>query len=68
MEIYPIISEADYHRALSQFEKFFDAPSGSKESREAELLALIVDLNRKTWLELLEAKAVYRKYLTERKN
>jgi HTH-type transcriptional regulator/antitoxin HigA len=43
MNINPIKTEADYRKALKRFETIFDAPIGSAESDEADLLGLMVD-------------------------
>ena len=43
MNIKPIKSEADYRLALKRLEKIFDAPIGTPESDEADILGLLVD-------------------------
>jgi HTH-type transcriptional regulator/antitoxin HigA len=43
MTIKPIRSEADYDRALASLEKVFDAPPGTKEGDEAEILSLLIE-------------------------
>ena len=43
MNIKPIKNETDYRTALKRLEVIFDAPDGSKESDEADLLGLIID-------------------------
>lgn len=43
MEIKPIKTEADYKRALKRLEVIFDAPVGSSESDEADILALLIE-------------------------
>lgn len=43
MNIKPIKNETDYRRALKRLEVIFDAPVGSKESDEADLLGLLID-------------------------
>jgi HTH-type transcriptional regulator/antitoxin HigA len=43
MNITPIKSEADYRKALKRLEVLFDAPVGTPESDEADLLGLMVD-------------------------
>ena len=43
MELRPIKSEADYQKALDRLEKIFDAPIGTSESDEADILGLMVD-------------------------
>ena len=43
MNIKPIKTETDYQGALKQLEVIFDAPIGSKESDEADLLGLLID-------------------------
>ena len=43
MNISPIKTEADYRKALKRLEAIFDAPIGSADSDEADLLGLMVD-------------------------
>lgn len=43
MNIKPIKSEADYRLALKRLEEVFDAPIGSTESDEADILGILVD-------------------------
>jgi HTH-type transcriptional regulator/antitoxin HigA len=43
MNIKPIKSEADYKLALNRLEEIFEAPIGTKESDEADILGLMVD-------------------------
>ena len=43
MNIKPIKSEADYKIALKRLEEIFDAPNGTIESDEADILGLMVD-------------------------
>jgi len=43
MNIKPIKTETDYRTALKRLEIIFDAPAGSKESDEADLLGLLID-------------------------
>ena len=43
MNIKPIKSEADYRLALKRLEEIFDAPIGTHESDEADILGLVVD-------------------------
>jgi len=43
MNISPIKTEADYQKALKRLETIFDAPTGSADSDEADLLGLMVD-------------------------
>jgi HTH-type transcriptional regulator/antitoxin HigA len=43
MELRPIKTEQDYKQALTLLESVFDAPAGSPESDEADMLALLVD-------------------------
>jgi HTH-type transcriptional regulator/antitoxin HigA len=43
MNIQPIKTESDYRIALTRLEVIFDAPIGTPESDEADILALIVD-------------------------
>ena len=43
MELKPIKSETDYQSALKRLELVFDAPNGTPESDEADILGLMVD-------------------------
>lgn len=43
MNIKPIKTESDYQVALKRFELLFDAPMGTPESDEADILALLID-------------------------
>lgn len=43
MNIKPIKSEEDYNQALVRLELLFDAPIGTAESDEADILGLIID-------------------------
>lgn len=43
MEIKPIKTEADYRSALKRLEAIFDAPVGSSESDEADILAMLIE-------------------------
>lgn len=43
MNITPIKTEADYRFALNRLEEIFDAPVGTLESDEADILGLMVD-------------------------
>jgi HTH-type transcriptional regulator/antitoxin HigA len=43
MNISPIKNEADYRNALKRLEVIFDAPIGSIESDESDLLSLMID-------------------------
>lgn len=43
MNIKPIKSEADYKLALKRLEEVFDAPIGTSESDEADVLGILVD-------------------------
>jgi HTH-type transcriptional regulator / antitoxin HigA len=43
MDIKPIKSESDYQNALKRLESIFDAKIGTRESDEADILALMVD-------------------------
>ncbi|HEC44247.1 MAG TPA: helix-turn-helix domain-containing protein [Bacteroides sp.] len=43
MNVNPIKSEADYYDALNRLEAIFDAPIGTPESDEADILGLIID-------------------------
>jgi len=43
MNIQLIKTEQDYKNALVRLDQIFDAPKGSKESDEADVLALLID-------------------------
>jgi len=43
MNIKPIKNETDYRSALKRLDVIFDAPVGSTESDEADLLGLLID-------------------------
>ena len=43
MNIKPIKTESDYRLTLQMFDNLFDAPIGTPESDEADLLALMID-------------------------
>ncbi|MFO7933806.1 MAG: hypothetical protein R6U78_06970 [Bacteroidales bacterium] len=43
MNIQPIKTESDYTRALERLEDIFDAPAGTPESDEADILGIIID-------------------------
>jgi HTH-type transcriptional regulator / antitoxin HigA len=43
MNIRPIKSEADYKLALKRLEDIFDAPVGTLESDEADILGILID-------------------------
>jgi len=43
MNIHPIKTEIDYQLALKRLEVLFDAPIGTIESDEADILGLIID-------------------------
>ena len=43
MNIKPIKTETDYELALKRLEEIFDAPVGTSESDEADILGLMVD-------------------------
>ena len=43
MDIKPIKTETDYQLALKRFEFLFDAPNGTTESDEADILAVLID-------------------------
>jgi len=47
MNIKPIKTEADYRDALEMLEVIFDAPIGSQESDEADILATLIDAYEK---------------------
>ena len=43
MNITPIRSDSDYRVALKRLEEIFDAPIGTSESDEADILGLVID-------------------------
>jgi HTH-type transcriptional regulator/antitoxin HigA len=43
MDLKPIKTEADYRAALKRLEEIFDAPNGTPESDELDILGLMVD-------------------------
>ena len=43
MNISPIKNETDYRNALKRLEVIFDAPTGTPEGDEADLLGLVID-------------------------
>lgn len=43
MKIIPIKTDKDYKEALARFEVLFDAPIGTPEGDEAEILAILID-------------------------
>ena len=43
MEIRPIKNETDYQAALERLEIIFDAPLGSKDGDELEVLSILID-------------------------
>ncbi len=43
MNIKPIKTEEDYEKALKRLEKIFDAPAGTNEGDEAEILSLLIE-------------------------
>lgn len=43
MEIKPIKTESDYQMTLKRLEELFDAPVGTTESDEANVLGLLID-------------------------
>jgi HTH-type transcriptional regulator / antitoxin HigA len=43
MDIKPIRTESDYRKALERLNQIFDATSGSSESDEADILAVLID-------------------------
>jgi len=43
MDIKPIKTENDYQNALDKLEAIFDAPIGTPESDEADILGLLID-------------------------
>ncbi|MEI7828423.1 MAG: transcriptional regulator [Prolixibacteraceae bacterium] len=43
MNLKPIKTEEDYKMSLKRLEEIFDAPAGTNESDEADILGLIID-------------------------
>ena len=43
MDIKPIRTESDYQSALDRMEAIFDAPTGTSDSDEADILGLLID-------------------------
>ena len=43
MDIKPLKTDSDYQISLSILEEIFDAPVGSHESDEADILGLMID-------------------------
>ncbi|MBK9151399.1 MAG: helix-turn-helix domain-containing protein [Saprospiraceae bacterium] len=43
MNIKPIKTESDYRESLKKLDMLFDAPAGTPESDEADILALMID-------------------------
>ena len=43
MNIKPIKTKKDYHRALARLEKIVDSKSGTKEGDELEILGVLID-------------------------
>jgi len=43
MDIKPLKTDSDYQMALSRLEEIFDAPIGTPESDEADILGLMID-------------------------
>ena len=43
MDIKPIRTESDYQSALDRMEVIFDAPIGTSESDEADILGILID-------------------------
>ena len=43
MTIKPVKTESDYRLALKKLEEIFDAPIGTEESDEADIIGLLVD-------------------------
>src|SRR5210317_181921 len=43
MDIKPIRTESDYQIALDRMEVIFDAPTGTSESDEADILGILID-------------------------
>ncbi len=43
MNIKPVKTEKDYQEALQRLDELFDAKTGTPESDEADILALLID-------------------------
>ena len=43
MDLRPIKTETDYRDALTRLDKIFDAPVGSSDSDEADILGIMID-------------------------
>jgi HTH-type transcriptional regulator/antitoxin HigA len=43
MKIRPVKNEEDYRKALKRLEVIFDAPAGTEEGDEADVLGLLID-------------------------
>jgi HTH-type transcriptional regulator/antitoxin HigA len=43
MDVIPIKTDADYQQALERLDRLFDAPAGTPESDEADVLAILID-------------------------
>jgi len=52
MNIQPIKTESDYRNGLKRLEVIFDAPIGTPESDEADVLALLIDEYEKNIISL----------------
>ena len=52
MDIKPIKTDIDYQNALDRLNKIFDAPIGTPESDEADILALMIDDYEKTYFPI----------------
>ena len=53
MEIKVIKTEQDYNRALKRLEDFFHAAINTREGDEAELLSILIEKYKRTWLRFL---------------
>ncbi len=52
MDIKLIKTDLDYQNALSKLDKIFDAPIGTPESDEADILGLMIDEYEKTYFHI----------------
>ncbi len=52
MDIKLIKTDLDYQNALSRLDKIFDAPIGTPESDEADILGLMIDEYEKTYFPI----------------
>ena len=53
MTLKPIKTDSDYKQALNRLEIIFDAPTGTSESDEADILGLMIDEYEKSISRLM---------------